>query len=109
MQWLYLTIAVVCEVIGTSALRASAGFTRLTPSLIVLCGYAAAFYFLSLTLSTIPMGIAYAVWSGIGVVLISLAGWWLYGQQLDMAAWCGIGLITAGVIVLNVFSRSAAA
>ncbi len=106
MHWLYLTIAVVCEVFGTTALRASMGFTRLVPSIVVVVGYAGAFYFLSLTLTAIPLGLAYAVWSGIGVILISLSGWYLYGQQLDLAALLGIGLITAGVVVIKVFSRS---
>jgi len=106
MQWLYLTIAIFCEVSATAALRACMGFTRLTPSLIVIAGYGAALYFLSLTFSTIPMGVAYAVWSGVGVVLIAIAGWFMYGQQLDLPAFCGIALITSGVIVLNVFSKS---
>ena len=106
MNWLYLTIAIVCEVSATAALRACLGFTRLTPSIIVVVGYGAALYFLSLTFSTIPMGVAYAVWSGVGVVLIAIAGWFMYGQALDLAAFCGIALITAGVIVLNVFSKS---
>ena len=107
MQWLYLTIAIFCEVSATAALRACVGFTRLTPSIIVVLGYGAALYFLSLTFSTIPMGVAYAVWSGVGVVLIAIAGWFMYGQQLDLPAFCGIALITAGVIVLNLFSKSA--
>jgi small multidrug resistance pump len=106
MQWVYLVIAIVCEVSATTALRACMGFTRLTPSIVVIVGYGAALYFLSLTFSTIPMGVAYAVWSGVGVVLIALAGWVMYGQQLDLAGFCGIGLITGGVIVLNVFSKS---
>jgi len=106
MNWLFLGIAIVCEVCATAALRACMGFTRLTPSIIVLVGYGGALYFLSLTFSTIPMGVAYAVWSGVGVVLIAIAGWFMYGQQLDLGAFCGIALITAGVIVLNVFSKA---
>ncbi|NOT84031.1 MAG: EamA family transporter [Methylococcaceae bacterium] len=108
MNWLYLAIAIVSEVFTTSALKASDGFTRLYPSIIVVVGYALAFYFLSLTLRTIPVGIAYAVWSGVGVVLISLMGWILYGQRLDTPAFIGIGLIAAGVVVLNVFSKTVA-
>jgi small multidrug resistance pump len=106
MNWLYLAVAIASEVMATSALKASNGFTRPYPSLLVVTGYCLAFFFLSLTLQTIPLGIAYAVWSGIGIVLISLAGLVLYGQQLDAAAVVGIALIIAGVIVLNMFSRS---
>jgi small multidrug resistance pump len=106
MPYLYLFIAIVSEVIATSALKASQEFTRLVPSLIVVAGYAMAFYFLTLTLRTIPVGIAYAMWSGIGVVLISLAAWVLFKQALDLPAIIGIGLIAAGVIVLNGFSAS---
>jgi small multidrug resistance pump len=107
MPYLFLCIAIVSEVIATSALKASAEFTRLVPSLIVIAGYAMAFYFLTLTLRTIPVGVAYAMWSGIGVVLISLAAWVLFKQTLDLPAIIGIGLITAGVVVLNGFSASA--
>ncbi len=102
--WLFLGLAIVGEVIGTSALKAAEGFTRLWPSLIVISGYAAAFYFLSLTLRSIPVGVAYAVWSGIGIVLISLVAFLLYGQRLDLPALLGIGLIVAGVLVINLFS-----
>jgi small multidrug resistance pump len=107
MHWLYLIIAIVSEVIATSALKAADGFTRWAPSLIVIAGYSSAFYFLSLTLRTLPLGIAYAVWSGVGVALIAILGWALYDQALDLAACIGIGLIAAGVIVLNLFSRTA--
>jgi small multidrug resistance pump len=106
MNWLYLSIAIVAEVIATSALKAADGFTRLGPSLVVIVGYGVAFYFLSLALRGIPVGVAYAVWSGVGIVLISVIGWFAFGQTLDAAAVVGIGLIMAGVIVLNVFSRS---
>jgi len=106
MNWLYLAIAIVSEVFATSALKASMGFTRLVPSVIVIVGYSSAFYFLSLTIRTIHLGIAYAIWSGVGVVLISLAGWLLYDQKLDLAAIVGISLIIAGCIVLNIFSKS---
>ncbi len=106
MNWLYLGIAIVCEVIATSSLKASEGFTRLWPSVIVVAGYAAAFYCLSLTLRTIPVGVAYAVWSGVGIILVTLAGWYLYDQQLDTPALIGIALIAAGVVVLNTLSKS---
>jgi small multidrug resistance pump len=106
MGWLYLAIAIVAEVVATSALKASDGFARFAPSVIVVVGYGVAFYFLSLTLREIPVGIAYAVWSGVGIVLISLIAWLMYGQTLDAAAVLGIALIMAGVLVLNLFSRS---
>ncbi len=107
MHWLYLAIAIVAEVIGTSALKASDGFTKLYPSLIVIVGYGVSFYCLSLTLRTIPIGIAYAIWSGVGIVLISLIGWLAFNQKLDLPALLGISLIAAGVAVLNLFSKSA--
>ncbi|ABS14975.1 MULTISPECIES: DMT family transporter [Brucella/Ochrobactrum group] len=102
-----LAIAIVSEVIGTLSLKASEGFTRLGPSLIVVVAYGLAFYFLSMTLKSIPVGIAYAVWSGIGVTLVALIGWLVFGQKLDLAAVLGMGLIIAGVIVLNLFSNTA--
>lgn len=106
--WLYLGTAIVCEVIATSALKASNGFSQLLPTAILTIGYGASFYFLSLTLRGLPVGVAYAVWSGVGVVLISALAWLLYGQQLDLAALAGIGLIVAGVLVINLFSKSVA-
>lgn len=106
MQWVYLGIAIIAEVIATSALKATDGFTRLWPSLIVVLGYSVAFLFLSFTLRTMPVGIAYAVWAGAGVALITLIAWLLFGQALDGAALLGLGLIVAGVVVLNVFSKS---
>src|SRR4029450_13251242 len=108
MPWLYLGTAIVAEVIATSALKAAEGFTRLMPSLVVLAGYATAFYFLSLTLRTIPLGIAYAVWSAVGIALVSVIGWLRYGQSLDAPAMIGIGLIVVGVVVINGFSKSVA-
>ncbi len=104
--WIYLAIAIVSEVAGTSALKASAGFTRLGPSLVVAAGYASAFYFLSLTLRTIPVAVTYAIWSGVGIALIALVSWLAYGQKLDGPALLGIALIVAGVVVLNLFSAS---
>lgn len=108
IQWIYLAIAIAAEVVGTSFLRASAGFTKLVPSLMVVAGYGLAFFFLSLTLEKIPVGIAYAVWSGAGVTLIAAIGWLFLGQKLDAAAILGMGLIVAGVVVLNLFSKTAA-
>lgn len=105
MNWLILSIAIVAEVIATSALKASEGFSRLWPSVLVVLGYAIAFYCLSLTLKVIPVGVTYAIWSGVGVVLVSLAGWFFYGQHLDLPSVIGIALIVAGVIVLNMFTK----
>jgi small multidrug resistance pump len=105
-KWLILAAAIVAEVIATSCLKASDGFSRFWPSLAVVVGYATAFYFLSLTLKVIPVGVAYAIWSGAGVALIALIGWWFFGQVLDTAAMVGLALIVAGVIVLQVFSSS---
>jgi len=104
-NWMFLSMAIVAEVIATSSLKASAEFTKFWPSVIVVVGYAIAFYFLSLTLRSIPVGIAYAVWSGLGIVLVSLVGWWLYNQTLDLASIIGMGLIIAGVLVINLFSK----
>jgi len=106
MQWIYLAIAIVSEVVATSALKAAEGFTRLVPSTLVVVGYALAFYFLSLTLRTIPLGVAYAIWAGVGVALVALVGWVVYHQSLDIAALIGISLIVSGVIVLNLFSKT---
>jgi len=106
MTYVFLFCAIVAEVIGTSALKAANGFTNLVPSDVVVLGYAAAFYFLSLTLRTMPVGVAYAIWSGLGIVLISLVGWLVYKQTLDLPALIGMGLIIAGVIVINTFSRT---
>lgn len=105
-QWIFLSLAIVSEVIATSALKASEGFSRLWPSLIVAAGYISAFYFLSITLKTMPVGVAYAIWSGAGVVLIALIAWVFFGQALDTPAIIGLLLIVAGVVVLNVFSKT---
>ena len=104
--WLTLAIAIVAEVIGTTALKASDGFTRLWPSAVVVVGYGVSFYCLSLVLRSIPVGVTYAVWSGLGIVLISLVAFAVYGQRIDTAGLIGMGLIIAGVLVLNLFSRS---
>lgn len=104
--WWILAIAIIAEVIATSALKVSEGFTRLIPSLVVVVGYAIAFYGLALTLKTIPVGVAYAIWSGMGIVLVTLIGWFLFDQKLDPAAIIGMVLIITGVVVMNVFSAS---
>ncbi len=108
MNWLFLFVAIAGEVIGTSALKASEGFTRLGPSTVTAIGFAVAFYFLALALRTIPMGIAYAIWSGAGIVAISIIGYFLYRQTLDLPALVGIGLILAGVLVINTLSNATA-
>lgn len=108
MAYVYLAIAIVAEVVATSSLKWSEGFTRLGPSLVTVVGYAIAFYFLSLTLRTVPTGIAYAIWSGVGVVLIVAVAWIFQGQRLDVPALAGIALIVAGVMVMNLFSKAAA-
>ncbi|PTQ78852.1 small multidrug resistance pump [Nitrosomonas oligotropha] len=105
-QWIFLAVAIVSEVIATSFLKSAEGFTRLWPSLIVVIGYLLAFYLLSLTLKTIPVGVAYAIWSGVGIVLIALSGWLFLGQLLDTPALIGLALIIAGVAVISVFSRT---
>ena len=105
-QWLFLGAAIVSEVIATSAMKSSEGFTKLVPSLIVVVGYVAAFYFLSLTLKTIPVGIAYAIWAGLGIVLIAAVGWMVFGQKLNLPAMLGMGLILLGVLVINLFSKA---
>ena len=106
MGYLYLAIAILAEVVATSALKASDGFSKPVPSLIVVLGFGVAFYCLALVLRTIPMGVAYAIWSGLGIVLISLSGLLLFGQKLDAPALIGMALIVAGVVVMNAFSRS---
>ena len=108
MVYLCLGLAIVAEVCATSALKASESFTRLWPSVVVVVGYGIAFALLSVTLRTIPVGIAYAIWSGLGIVLISAVGWIWFGQSLDVPAVVGLGLIIAGVLVVNLFSRSMA-
>jgi small multidrug resistance pump len=106
--WLSLAVAILAEVIGTSALKASEGFSRLLPSMVVVAGYGVAFYFLSLTLKQIPVGIAYAVWSGAGTVLITLIGLLVFRQKVDLAGVVGIALIVAGVLMLNLLSSNSA-
>jgi small multidrug resistance pump len=106
--WLILTLAIAAEVVATSSLKASEGFTRLWPSVFVVVGYALAIYLLSLVLKAMPVGVAYAIWSGLGVVLITLVAWLIYGQRIDLPGLIGMGLIVAGVVVLNLFSSASA-
>lgn len=106
--WIILGLAIAAEVVATSALKSSESFTRPLPSLLVVVGYSIAFYLLSLVLKAIPVGVAYAIWSGLGVVLITLVAWLIYGQRIDLPGIIGMGLIVSGVVVLNLFSKAAA-
>ncbi|CAI2934550.1 DMT family transporter [Aminobacter niigataensis] len=106
MTYIYLIVAVAFEVVATTALKETNGFTRLLPSLVTVAGYAAAFYFLSLVLRTVPVGIVYALWCGAGIVFITAIAWVWFRQALDLPALLGISLIMAGVVVINLFSKS---
>ena len=106
MAYVYLVLAIVAEVIGTSALKAADGFTKVVPSIVVVVGYATAFYLLSLILRTIPVGVTYAIWSGVGIVLVAVVAAVTYKQIPDLAALAGMGLIMAGVVVINLFSTT---
>ena len=104
--YIYLFIAVIAETVGTMALKAADGFTRMGPTAVVIIGYSVAFFFMSLTLRVIPIGVTYAIWSGLGIVLISLLGWVIYKQVLDMPAIAGLVLIVSGILVMNLFSKT---
>lgn len=104
MGYVLLIVAIVLEVVATSALKASAGFTRIGPAMLVVLGYGGAFYCLAHVMKTVPVGVAYGIWSAVGIVLVALAAWLLFGQQPDVPAVLGMGLIIAGVVVLTVFS-----
>jgi small multidrug resistance pump len=106
MTYLLLAAAIVAEVIATSALARTDGFTQLWPSVLAVVGYGVAFFLLSLVTRTVPVGIVYAVWSGAGIVLVALAGWLLFGQKLDLPALVGLALIIAGVLIINLMSKS---
>ncbi|MFV1985463.1 MAG: multidrug efflux SMR transporter [Thiohalomonadales bacterium] len=106
MAYLYLAIAIVAEVTATSALKASAEFTKLVPSIIVIAGFLVAFYCMTLVIRTIPLGVTYAIWSGLGIVLISFVSFILYKEIPDIPAIIGMGLIIVGVVVINVFSKT---
>ena len=101
--WAYLGLAIAAEVVATSALKASEGFSRFWPSALVVLGYGLSFYLLSLTLKSIPLGVVYAVWSGLGIVLIALVAYLMYGQRLDLPALLGIALILSGVVIIHRF------
>lgn len=105
MTFIYLVLAVVAEVVATSALKASDGFTRLWPSLLVVFGYGLAFYLLGLALRVLPVGVAYAIWAGLGIVLVTLVGIVVFGERPDLPGVLGLGLIVSGVVVLQVFSK----
>lgn len=105
---IYLTVAILAEVVATTALARSDGFTKLLPVLLVVFGYGLAFWCLSFVLKTISTGLAYAIWSGVGIVLITAIAWIFYDQKLDLAAIIGLSLIVSGVAVINLFSNSAA-
>ena len=102
MGYLYLSIAIIAEVIATSALKVSEGLTHIAPSIVVVVGYGVAFYFLSLVLRTVPVGVAYAIWSGLGIVLITIVGATLFGQKMDLAAVIGMALIISGIVVMRI-------
>jgi small multidrug resistance pump len=106
MGYLYLAIAILAEIVGTSLLKATDGFTRLAPTATVLLAYGVAFWMMSLSLKTIQVAVVYAIWSGAGIVLIAIVGWVFLKQSLDAPAWIGIALILAGVVVINLFSNS---
>ncbi len=106
MHWLLLVLAIVAEVVGTTALKASEGFTKIGPIGIVVVAYGLAFFLLAKVFLVLPLGVTYAIWSGLGVAAVTVIGWVVYGQRLDGAAILGIGLIVAGVMVLNLLSSS---
>lgn len=106
MHFVFLAIAIIAEVVATSALKATEEFSRFWPSVLVVSGYVCAFYFLTLALRVLPVGVAYAIWAGLGIVLVAVAGAVLYGQRLDLAGVVGIGLIITGVLVINLLSKS---
>ena len=106
MTWLWLILAIVAETIGTTALKASNGFTRLGPTAVTVIAYAGSFWLLALVLRTMPVGIAYAIWSGLGIVLIAGIGWIAFQQELDAPAVIGMCLIVAGIVVMQLFSNA---
>lgn len=108
MTYAYLMLAIAAEVAGTTALKLTEGFTRPGPAVVVLVGYGTAFYFLSLVLRTMPVGVAYAIWAGLGIVLIALVGWVGFGQRLDLPAVVGMAFILVGLVIMNAFSRTLA-
>ena len=106
MKWFYLFIAIISEVVATSTLKQSEGFSKPLPSIITVIGYCSAFYCLSIVLKEMPVGVAYAIWSGVGVMFVSLIAFFWFGQKLDASAILGIALIISGVIIINLFSKT---
>ncbi len=106
-HFIFLILAVIAETIGTTSLQASQQFTKLWPSLLVVMSYAISFYLLALTLKYMPVGVMYAMWSGLGIVLIAIIGWLVFGQKLDLPAILGMVLILGGILVINLFSKTA--
>lgn len=106
MKYIYLALAIVLEVVGSSFMAKSDGFTKITPTIITFLGYGSCFYFLSLALREMPLGIAYAIWAGAGLVLTAAVSYFIFGQKLDFPALLGIGFILLGVLIINVFSKS---
>lgn len=105
-KWIFLGLAIISEVVATTSLKSTEGFTKLVPSIIVVIGYTAAFYFVSLTLDTLPVGVVYAIWSGVGIALVAIISVIVLDQKLDAGAIVGMGLIIAGVVVMRVFSKT---
>ena len=108
LHYVYLVFAVIAETIGTTALQASQQFTRLGPSILVVIGYGLAFYLMALTLRHMPVGIVYAIWSGLGIFFIAVIGWLVFGQKLDLPAVLGLGFIMAGILIIHLFSKTSA-
>jgi len=106
MKWVFLIIAIVGELVATSSLKESNGFTKLVPSIICVIGYGITFYFLSLAIKEIPLGVAYAVWAGVGIILVAGVGYFWFQQKLDFPAIVGVVLIVAGVVIMNLFSKT---
>ncbi len=107
MAWIYLAAAIFCETVGTTALQASQQFTRAVPSIIVVISYALAFYLLSFVLRFMPVGVVYAIWSGLGICFITAIAWVVFGQRLDLPAVIGLAMIIGGIVVIQVFSKAA--
>ena len=106
MKWIYLLIAIIGEMIATSFLKESTGFTKLVPSIITVLGYGVTFYFLSLALKQIPIGVAYAIWAGVGILLVALVGYFRFHQKLDTPAVVGMAFIVLGVVIMQAFSKT---
>jgi small multidrug resistance pump len=107
MDRIFLVIAILCEVVGTTALKASEGFSKLLPTIVVIVGYGVSFFMLSLALRSIPVAVAYAIWSGVGQALIAVVAWFVFRQTLNAGEMAGMGLIVSGVVLLSLFSKAA--